>query len=120
MDCLIHSLLMCSLFGLQVGVIKSFGDKLTEKFFSGEKLTKKERKQIEALKVEKAEIRLDQLDSAEEKDLLLAPHLFYHNLKGTNRYSIDADSRKSFWRITFEWENDEMKDVLLVKIEDTH
>jgi len=42
------------------------------------------------------------------------------NLKGTNRYSIDADSRKSLWRITFEWEDDEMKDVLLVKIEDTH
>jgi len=101
-------------------VIKSFGDKLTEKIFSGEKLTKKERKKIGALKVEKAETRLDQLDSAEEKDLLLAPHLFYHNLKGTNRYSIDADSRKSPWRITFEWEEDEMKDVLLVKIEDTH
>ena len=70
--------------------------------------------------MEKAETRLDQLDSAEEKDLLLAAHLFYHNLKGTKRYSIDADSRKSPWRITFVWEDDEMKDVRLVKIEDTH
>jgi plasmid maintenance system killer protein len=76
-------------------VIKSFGDQLTEKIFSGEKLTTKERKQIGALKVEKAETRLDQLDTAEEKDLLRAPHLFYHHLKGTHRYSIDADSRKS-------------------------
>ena len=101
-------------------MIKSFGDKLTEKIFSVEKLTKQERKQIGSLKVEKAETRLDQLDTAEEKDLLLAPHLFYHNLKGTNRYSIDAESRKSPWRITFAWEDDEMKDVLLVKIEDTH
>ncbi len=114
------NLLTRSLFWLQLCVIKSFGDTLTEKIFSGEKLTKKERKQIGALKVEKAETRLDQLDTAEEKDLLLAPHLHYHNLKGTNRYSIDADSRKSPWRITFEWEDDEMKDVLLVEIEDTH
>jgi len=106
--------------GYNYAVIKSFRDELTAKIFSGTKLTKKERKQIGALKVEKAETRLDLLDSADEKDLLHAPHLFYHNLKGTNRYSIDADSRKSPWRITFEWEDDEMKDVLLVKIEDTH
>lgn len=101
-------------------MIKSFGDKLTEKIFSGEKLTKKERKQFGSLKLEKAVTRMDQLDSAEEKDLLLAPHLHYHHLKGTSRYSIDADSRKSPWRITFEWEGDEMTNVLLVKIEDTH
>lgn len=102
------------------GVIKSFRDKLTEKVFSGEKLTIKERKLLGSLKLEKAEARMDQLDSAEEKDLLLAPHLHYHHLTGTGRYSIDADSRKSPWRITFEWEGDEMTNVILVKIEDTH
>ena len=116
----IQNLLTCSPFRLQACVIKSFGDALTEKIFSGEKLTKKERKQLGALKVGRAETRLDQLDSADEKDLLLAPHLHYHHLKGTDRYSIDADSRKSPWRITFEWEDLEMKDVLLVEIEDTH
>jgi plasmid maintenance system killer protein len=79
--------------GYSEAVIKNFGDKLTKKIFSGEKLTKKERKQIGALVVEKAETRLDQLDTAEEKDLLLAPHLFYHHLKGTNRYSIDAHKK---------------------------
>ena len=41
-------------------------------------------------------------------------------LKGTARHSIDADSRKSQWRITFQWENSQMKNVQLVKIEDTH
>ena len=101
-------------------VIKSFGDKLTEKIFSGDDLNKKERKKIGSLVVERAESRLDQLDTADEKDLLLAPHLYYHKLKGTKRYSIDADTRKSPWRITFEWENEEMTNVLLVLIEDTH
>ncbi len=52
--------------------------------------------------------------------LLLMPFLHYHRLKGSARYSIDADSRKSAWRITFEWENFQMKDVQLVRIEDTH
>jgi plasmid maintenance system killer protein len=52
--------------------------------------------------------------------LLLAPFLHYHKLKGTTLYSIDADSRKFPWRITFHWENAKMKDVPLVKIEDPH
>jgi plasmid maintenance system killer protein len=43
-----------------------------------------------------------------------------HKLQGTDRYSIDAEARNSKWRITFSWENEEMKDVELVKIEDTH
>lgn len=60
------------------------------------------------------------LNEADEKALLLSPFLHYHKLKGSTRYSIDADSRKSPWRITFQWENAEMKDVLIVKVEDTH
>lgn len=35
-------------------------------------------------------------------------------------WPIDADSRKSAWRTTFKWETSRMKDVQLVRIEDTH
>jgi plasmid maintenance system killer protein len=44
----------------------------------------------------------------------------YHRLSGSVRFSIDADARNSPWRITFQWENEEMTDVELVKVEDTH
>jgi plasmid maintenance system killer protein len=101
-------------------VIKSFADKTTEKLFLGKGLTKKERKTLGALNIAKATERLDLLKAADEKALLTAPFLHYHKLQGTSRYSIDADSRKSKWRITFAWENEELKDVELVKIEDTH
>jgi plasmid maintenance system killer protein len=60
------------------------------------------------------------LNEANEKSLLLIPALHYHKLKGTTKYSIDADSRKSPWRITFHWEDSEMENVELVRIEDTH
>ncbi|MDA0767578.1 MAG: hypothetical protein O3A87_12325 [Verrucomicrobia bacterium] len=101
-------------------MIRSFADRLTEKLFLGERLSKKERKLIGSLNIEKAFERLSFLDEADEKLLLLAPHLHYHALHGTGRFSIDADSRRSPWRITFSWENEEMKDVALVKVEDTH
>ncbi|MEK6231115.1 MAG: hypothetical protein N2A42_04630, partial [Luteolibacter sp.] len=64
--------------------------------------------------------RLATLNEADEKSLLLIPALHYYKLKGTPQHSIDADSRKSPWRITFQWENLEMKNVELVRIEDTH
>jgi len=60
------------------------------------------------------------LATANEKRLMMAKHLHYHSLHGDARYSIDADSRRSPWRITFLWDGDEMADVLFVKIEDTH
>lgn len=101
------------------GVIKSFGDKITEKIFYGEALTKKERKKLGDVNLQKAMVHLDALNQATEKDLLTAPSLRYHKLSGTNRYSIDT-VRNSKWRITFSWENQEMVDVELVKIEDTH
>lgn len=101
-------------------VIKSFSDKATEKLFLGQALNKKQRKAFGVLNCEKAAERLFLLDSANEKALLTAPTLRYHKLHGSDRYSIDADSRKSKWRITFSWENDEMADVRLVTIEDTH
>jgi plasmid maintenance system killer protein len=60
------------------------------------------------------------LATADEKRLLMAVYLHYHALRGTGRYSIDADSRRSPWRITFAWSGDEMVDVELVTIENTH
>ena len=55
-----------------------------------------------------------------EKDLLTLHSLHYHKLHGTGRYSIDANSRNSKWRITFAWADQALTDVSLVKIEDTH
>jgi len=101
-------------------MIKSFSGKTAEKIFYGDALTKKERKSIGALNTGKAADRLRQLNTADEKSLLTAPYLHYHKLQGTDRYSIDADSRRSPWRITFTWQNDEMQNVELVNIEDTH
>jgi plasmid maintenance system killer protein len=65
-------------------------------------------------------VRLQILNAATEKDLLIHHSLQYHALKGTKRYSIDANSRNSKWRITFTWSEDTLADVELVKIEDTH
>jgi len=101
-------------------VIRSFSDKGTEKLFLGEALNKKERNTFGSLNHTKAAERLFLLDQADERILLTTPALHYHKLHGSGRFSIDADSRKSKWRITFSWENDEMTDVRLVRIEDTH
>lgn len=101
-------------------VITSFADTTTETIFLGGELSRKEAKKLGTLDTTKAFERLALLNEADEKTLLLSPFLHYHKLKGTSRYSIDADSRKSPWRITFQWENAEMTDVQLVRIEDTH
>lgn len=101
-------------------MIKSFASPVAEKIFLGETLNKKERKSIGSLNIRKAAERLVLLYTAEEKMLLTSPALHYHKLQGSDRYSIDADARNSKWRITFCWENEEMKDVELVRIEDTH
>lgn len=101
-------------------VIKSFADTVTEKLFLGSDLSRKELNQLGTLNPVKAFERLAILNEADEKTLLLIPALHYHKLKGTSKYSIDADSRKSPWRITFQWENAEMKNVELVRIQDIH
>jgi len=101
-------------------VIQSFADVTTEKLFFGEELNRKEINKMGSLNPVKAFERLAILNEADEKSLLLMPFLHYHKLKGSARHSIDADSRKSPWRITFQWENSQMKNVQLVKIEDTH
>lgn len=112
--------LPCSPFCVFFAVIKSFADATTETLFLGGELSRKEAQKLGGLNSIKAHERLSMLNEADEKALLLSPFLHYHKLKGSTRYSIDADSRKSPWRITFQWENAEMKDVLIVKVEDTH
>ncbi len=101
-------------------MIKSFADALTEKLFLGSEMSRKEINQLGTLNPVKAFERLAILNEADEKTLMLIPALHYHKLKGTSKYSIDANSRKSPWRITFQWENAEMKNVELVKIQDPH
>ncbi len=101
-------------------VIKSFSDLTTKKIYLGDVLSKKDRKKIGSLNIEKAKERLMVLASANEKRLMMASHLHYHSLHGSQRFSIDADSRRSPWRITFLWDDEEMVDVLFVQIEDTH
>lgn len=101
-------------------MIRSFADETTAKIFRGDSLTRKEERSLRDLKVKKAYERLLLLNAATEKDLLLYPALHYHSLKGTTRYSIDADSRNSKWRITFAWADQALTDVSLVTIEDTH
>ena len=101
-------------------MIKSFADALTEKVFLGEALTRKEAKALGDLRVSKAQERLAILHHSTERDLMKLQSLHYHSLRGSRRYSIDADSRASRWRITFAWANHELSDVSLVKIEDTH
>jgi len=101
-------------------MIKSFADALTEKVFLGEELMRKEVRTLGDLRVNKAQERLAVLHHSTENDLMKLQALHYLNLRGTRRYSIDADSRTSRWRITFSWANRELTDVSLVKIEDTH
>jgi plasmid maintenance system killer protein len=101
-------------------MIKSFADSITEKIFLGEDLTKKEARQLGAIRIDKAQERLVILNHSSEKDLLTLYSLHYHKLHGTERYSIDANARVSKWHITFAWANQELTDVSLVKIEDTH
>ncbi len=101
-------------------MIRSFADSVTEKLFRGDELTRKEMKGLGDLRMEKAQERLAILNQSSERDLLNLRSLSYHKLHGEGRYSIDANSRSSKWRITFAWANEELTDVQLVRIEDTH
>ncbi len=101
-------------------MIKSFADAITEKIFHGNTLTPKETKHLGGIRLDKAQERLLILHHATEKDLLTLQSLHYHKLHGSRRYSVDANARNSKWRITFAWANEQLTDVLLVKIEDTH
>jgi len=101
-------------------MIDSFSDSITEKVFLGESLTYREIKRLGDLRMNKAQERLVILNHSTEKDLLSLHSFHYHKLHGTERYSIDANSRTSKWRITFIWTSKQLSDVALVKIEDTH
>ncbi len=101
-------------------MIRSFADPATGKIFRGGKLSRKEEKRFGGLRVDKAQERLAILNQATGRDLLILQSLHYHKLHGKDRYSIDANSRNSKWRITFAWANEELTDVELVEIEDTH
>ena len=101
-------------------MIESFADELTRKIFEGEELSRKDLKRFGDLRIDKAQERLHVLNQASEKDLMALQSLHYHRLQGLRRYSIDADSRRSKWRITFEWSDEHLKNVTLVRIEDTH
>lgn len=100
-------------------MIKSFADVLTEKIFKGESLSSRELRTLGNLRIGKVYERLNALDHFNERDLMMASSYHYHTLNN-GRYSIDANARNLPWRITFQWENDEMTNVELVKIEDTH
>ena len=101
-------------------MIESFVDEITRKIFEGEELSRKDLKRLGDLRIDKAQERLHVLNQASERDLLSLRSLHYHRLHGLRRYSIDADSRHSKWRITFEWSHEHLKNVSLVRIEDTH
>ena len=101
-------------------MIVSFADSATEKVFVGESLSRKESRKYGGLDVNKAQERMAILNQASEQDLLTLPVLHYHALRGTRRCSIDANARRSKWRITFAWKDEQLCDVELVKIEDTH
>ena len=101
-------------------MIQSFADTLTEKLFLGKEMSRREINQLGTLNPVTAFEQLAILNEADEKALRLIPMLHYHKLHGTSKYSIEADSRKSPWRITFQCENAEMQNVELLKIEDTH
>jgi len=86
-------------------MIRSFADRKTEKFFSGERI-----KTFSGFK--KAEERkLVMLDSAEELvDLLVPPANKLEKLSGNRKgqYSIRINDE---WRICFVWRNDGPHDV---------
>ena len=100
-------------------MIKSFSDKITKKIFNAEKLTRKEINKLGSLNFSKTYARLMILNHSSEKELMSIPSFKYHGIS-KGKYSIDADARNSKWRITFQWDNEELTDVKLVKIEDTH
>lgn len=101
-------------------MIAGFADSVTEKIFLGEELSRKEIGKLGDLDVDKAQERLAILNQTSERNLLALPMLHYHALHGTNRYSINANSRRSKWRIAFTWNEDRRENVEFVQIENTH
>ena len=86
-------------------MIRSFADRKTEKFFSGERI-----KTFSGVK-KAVERKLIMLDSAEELvDLLVPPANNLEKLRGNRKgqYSIRINGQ---WRICFVWRSDGPHDV---------
>ncbi|EQA38915.1 plasmid maintenance system killer protein [Leptospira inadai serovar Lyme str. 10] len=93
-------------------MITSFGDRDTERVFSGE-YTKRIPSEIR----KRAQRKLDQLNSAEQlSDLLIPPSNRLHQLKGDKKdqWSISIDKQ---FRICFTWNKGNAENVI---IEDYH
>ena len=93
-------------------MIQSFRDKNTEKIYSGERV-----KGISTNLAQKARRRLAVLNRATQlEDLYFPPSNQFHALSGDTptRYAIAVDKQ---WRITFEWHEGEVYNVLF---EDYH
>jgi toxin HigB-1 len=90
-------------------MIVSFGDKVTEKIFNGERV-----KGISTLLQELTRRKLRMLNnSIDLVDLLIPPSNKLEKLKGglKNFYSIRVNSQ---WRIIFEWNNGNAYSVMLI------
>lgn len=101
-------------------MIKSFSCHVTEKLFKGEALRRKEANTLGNCDLRKAKERLEALNTATEQDLKMLISFHYHRIGSTEYYSIDT-KRNSAWRILFQWDDDEMTDVKLVRLtKETH
>jgi len=96
-------------------MIKSFSCKITEKLFNGEALRRKEINELGSCDLERVIIVLTRLNQMNEHDLITAISYHYHKIQGGNFYSIDT-KRNSKWRILFQWDNEELTDVKLVRL----
>jgi len=90
-------------------MIKSFGNKETEKIYQGERVAKL------PLEIQKIGLRkLIMLDYSQNlKDLLIPPSNKLEKLKGNLKdyYSIRINNQ---WRIIFKWVDDDATDVEIV------
>ena len=101
-------------------MILDFSCKITEKLFNGEALRRKEINSLGDCDLKKARQRLETLNLSTEQSLKSLISFKYHRLSGSDYYSIDT-KRNSSWRIVFQWKNDEMIDVKLVRLtSETH
>lgn len=101
-------------------VIVNFTDKRAEVIYSGDRLDPQQRLSLGELgksldDLQKIQERLAILSRSTDEMLVRTPFLQYTHLKGTTRYCIDAYSKKSNWRIFFEWKDEKIVNVELVQ-----
>lgn len=110
---------------LYIQMIRSFQCQTTESIFNQKSylLNKKERKRFGDLDTSKAHDRLRILNAIRSESELLLPinkYLYYHAHSGSDTSTIDANKRRSKWRICFEWHSKELGDTMNVSITDPH